>query len=185
MGIENKRAAERVQILGELQGDMKVFQPMHVREISGSGVTIETQFPLHVDSLHDVRLSLGDLSVVIKGRVVHSHVSNIEQGAVAYRAGLELVDPSPTVTSAPQLDRTRTAQFRTAHLSQSPPTVHLLFARPTVCARSPHASHSRASPRISPMRSCTSWHVRVLCRVRVARRLTGSMHKFPHDLDAR
>jgi hypothetical protein len=97
---EDKRTAERVQILGELRGDMKVFQPMHVREISRNGVTIETQFPLQVESLHDVRLSLGDTSVVIKGRVVHSNVSDIEQGAVSYRAGLELVDPSPSVSRA-------------------------------------------------------------------------------------
>ena len=95
---EDKRTAERVQILGELRGDMKVFQPMHVREISRTGVTIETLFPLQVESLHDVRLSLGDTSVVIKGRVVHSNVSDIEQGAVLYRAGLELVDPSPSVS---------------------------------------------------------------------------------------
>jgi hypothetical protein len=96
----DKRTAERVQILGELRGEMKVFQPMHVREISRTGVTIETLFPLNLDSLHDVRLSLGDTSVVIKGRIIHSHVSDIEQGAVAYRAGLKLVDPSPAVTSA-------------------------------------------------------------------------------------
>ena len=96
----DKRTAERVQILGELRGDMKVFQPMQVREISRTGVTIETLFPLHLDSLHDVRLSLGDTSVVLKGRVIHSYVSDIEQGSVAYRAGLELVDASPTVNSA-------------------------------------------------------------------------------------
>lgn len=100
MPHEDKRTAERVQILGELRGDMKVFQPMHVREISRTGVTIETLFPLHLDSLHDVRLSLGDTSVVIKKHVIHSHVSDIEQDSVAYRAGLELVDASPTVNSA-------------------------------------------------------------------------------------
>ena len=97
---EDKRTAERIQILGELRGDMKVFQPMHVREISRTGVTIETVFPLQVESLHDVRLTLGDTSVVIKGRVVHSYVSDIEEGAVAYRSGIELVEPSPTVTRA-------------------------------------------------------------------------------------
>ena len=100
MPHQDKRTAERVHILGELRGDMKVFQPMHVREISRTGVTIETLFPLHLDSMHDVRLSLGDTSVVIKGRVIHSHVSDIEQDSVAYSAGLELVDPSPTVKSA-------------------------------------------------------------------------------------
>ena len=96
----DKRDAERVLILGELRGDMKVFQPMHVREVSRSGVTIETLFPLHIDSLHDVRLTLGDTSVVVTERVIHSHVSDIEQDSVAYHAGLELVDPSPSASRA-------------------------------------------------------------------------------------
>lgn len=99
-GQQDKRRVERVQILGELRGDMKVFQPMHVREISRQGVTLETLFPLHLDSLHDVRLSLGDASVVVRGRVIHSHVSGVEQNAVVYRAGLEFLDPTPAVKRA-------------------------------------------------------------------------------------
>ncbi|MDA1185346.1 MAG: PilZ domain-containing protein [Acidobacteria bacterium] len=97
---QDKRHAERVQILGELRGDMQVFQPMHVREISRQGVTLETVFPLHLDSLHDVRLSLDDTSVVIRGRVIHSHVSDVEQDTIVYRAGLEFVDPTPAVMRA-------------------------------------------------------------------------------------
>ena len=100
MQDEDKRDTERVLVLGELRGDMKVFQPMHVRDISTAGVTVETLFPLHLDSLHDVRLTLGDTSVVVKGRVIHSHVSDVEQDSVSYRSGLELVDPSPSTSRA-------------------------------------------------------------------------------------
>ena len=97
---KDKRDAERLLILGELRGDMTVFQPMRVRDISRDGVTIETLCPLRIDSLHDVRLNLGDTSVVVKGRVAHAHISDVDQDIVVYRAGLELVDPSPSVSRA-------------------------------------------------------------------------------------
>ena len=96
----DKREAERVLILGELRGDMKVFQPMHVRDISEAGVTVESLFPLHPDSLHDVRLALGDLSFVVKGRVVHSRISDVDHDVVTYRTGLEFVEPSQRVVGA-------------------------------------------------------------------------------------
>ena len=94
----DKRRAERAPVFGELRGDMMVFQPMLVKNISSGGITIETPFPLVIDSLHDVRLTLGNRSLVFKGRVIHSRVSDVSQNLVAYSTGLELVDPSPSVS---------------------------------------------------------------------------------------
>ena len=100
MQNKDKRNAELVLIIGELRGEMMVFQPMLVRDLSRRGVTLETRFPLILDSLHDVRLTLGDTSVVVKGRVVHSRVSNIDQDNVAYCTGLEFIEPSLPVSGA-------------------------------------------------------------------------------------
>jgi hypothetical protein len=96
----NQREAERVPILGELHGEVMVFQPMLIRDVSKGGVTVETRFPLQIDSLHDLRLTLGDRSVVVKGRVVHSRISDVDQDAVLYRTGLEFVEPSKPVVAA-------------------------------------------------------------------------------------
>lgn len=85
------RAAERIAIRGDVRGEIMVFQPLLIREISVKGAAIETSFPLHIDSLHDVRLALGDVSVVVKGRVANSHVSEVERGNITYRSGLEFV----------------------------------------------------------------------------------------------
>ena len=43
------------------------------------GAQIETMFPLHLDSLHDFRLTLGDRSIVVKGRVAHCSISDVEE----------------------------------------------------------------------------------------------------------
>ena len=75
---DEKRDAERFRTLGQLQGEVMVFQPMAIREIGRGGAQIETVFPLQLDSLHDFRLTLGDRSVVVKNRVVHCHISDVD-----------------------------------------------------------------------------------------------------------
>ena len=94
---EDKRDTERVVILGELQAEIMMFEPMLIKEISRTGATVDTRFPLQLNSLHDIRLTLGDASVILKGRVVHSRISDVDQDIVTYRSGLEFVEPSDRV----------------------------------------------------------------------------------------
>ena len=95
---DKKRDAERFPILGHLQGEVMVFQPMAIREISRGGAQVETAFPLQLDSLHDFRLTLGDRSVVVKSRVVHCHISDVDQELVVYRSGVEFITMSEGVS---------------------------------------------------------------------------------------
>jgi hypothetical protein len=97
---DDKRDTRRLEILGDLRGEVMVFQPMAIKEISRGGAQIETGFPLHLDSLHDFRLTLGDLSLVVKGRVVHCSITDVEHEQVMYRAGVEFVEPSERVAAA-------------------------------------------------------------------------------------
>ncbi len=100
MAADDKRDTERIEILGELRGEVMVFQPMAIREISRGGAQVETAFPLQLDSLHDFRLTLGDSSVVLKGRVAHCSISDVDQEVVLYRSGVEFIEPPDRVTSA-------------------------------------------------------------------------------------
>jgi hypothetical protein len=94
-----KRDTERIQILGDLSGEVMVFQPMAIRDISRGGAQVETTFPLHLDSLHDFRLTLGDRSIVVKGRVSYCSISDVEHEGVLYRSGIEFIEPSDRVTA--------------------------------------------------------------------------------------
>src|SRR5437762_9695296 len=96
---EHKREGERLQILGDLHGEVMVFQPMAIKEISRGGAQVETGFPLQLDSLHEFRLTLGDRSVVLKGRVAHCSISDVDQELVTYRSGIEFIEPSDRVYS--------------------------------------------------------------------------------------
>ena len=88
----HKRDGERIQILGELHGEVMVFQPVAIREISRGGTQVETAFPLQLDSLHEFRLTLGDQSIVVKGRVAHCSITDVDQEVVVYRSGIEFIE---------------------------------------------------------------------------------------------
>jgi hypothetical protein len=96
-GQADKRDDRRTEILGELHGEIMVFQPLAIKEISRNGAQVETVFALHVDSLHDLRLTLGERSVVLKGRVAHCSIVDVDQEVVTYRSGLEFVEPAERV----------------------------------------------------------------------------------------
>jgi PilZ domain len=97
---EPKRDTERIPIPVPLHGEVKVFQPMTVLDISHGGAQVETPFPLQLDSLHDFRLSLGERSVVVKGRIAHSHVSELQDGVTLYHTGVEFIEPSEHAQAA-------------------------------------------------------------------------------------
>jgi hypothetical protein len=97
---DDKRDARRLTILGELRGEVMVLQPMAIKEISCGGAQIETGFPFQLDSLHDFRLTLGDRSLVVKGRVVHCSIIDVAQEQLLYRAGIQFIEPSERVVTA-------------------------------------------------------------------------------------
>ena len=100
MASDNKRDSERVELLGALHGEVMVFQPTAVRQMSHGGMRVETAFPLQLDSLHEFRLTLGDRSVVVKGRVAHSRISDVDQDIITYRTGVEFIELSDRVAAA-------------------------------------------------------------------------------------
>lgn len=97
---EEKREGSRVAMIGRLEGEVMVFQPMVIKEVSIGGAMVETRFPLHLNSLHDLRLELGPRSVVVKGRVVHSQIADVDEDVVIYWTGVEFIEPSEHASSA-------------------------------------------------------------------------------------
>ena len=95
-----KRQAERIEMLGELPGAATVAQPIVIRELSRTGALIESSFPLQIDSLHQFRLTLGDRAIVLRGRIAHCRISEIDQDGVVYAAGVDFVELTDGATEA-------------------------------------------------------------------------------------
>src|SRR4029078_9352541 len=102
MSDENKRDAARVPVPAPLSGEVKVFQPMTITDVSATGIQIETPFALQLDSLHDFRISLGARSVVVKGRIAHCHIGELTEGGVLYRTRVGFVEISEHAAAAVQ-----------------------------------------------------------------------------------
>jgi hypothetical protein len=93
----DKRESARIDILGTLAGEVSVLAPILIRDISQTGALVECGFPLILGSGHDLRLHLGDDSVVVKARVVRCHIADIGRELVRYVAGVEFVNLPPHV----------------------------------------------------------------------------------------
>jgi hypothetical protein len=98
--MTEKRDAARVQTPGHVRGEVTVYEPMTILDISDTGALIETRFALHLDSLHEFRLSLGVRSVIVKGRIVHCQIGDVQEGSVLYRTGVEFVELSEHARTA-------------------------------------------------------------------------------------
>jgi hypothetical protein len=95
MAEEHKRETrdtERMAVPSPLNGEVKVFQPMTILDVSRGGAQIETPFALQLDSLHDFKITLGDRSIVVKGRIAHCHIGDLKEGVVLYRSGVEFIE---------------------------------------------------------------------------------------------
>jgi hypothetical protein len=95
-----EREYERVPMLGLLAGEIMVFEPMAVTALSVKGLAVDTRFPLHLNSLHEMRLTLGSQPVVVKARVVHSHITEVDPDVVVYHSGMEFVELPDRVHAA-------------------------------------------------------------------------------------
>jgi hypothetical protein len=100
MADDNKRDNERVPVPSPIHGEVKVFQPMTILDVSHGGAHIETPFALQLDSLHDFKISLGTRSIVVKGRIAHCHIGELREGVVLYRTGVEFIENSVHVQTA-------------------------------------------------------------------------------------
>jgi hypothetical protein len=100
MNDDHRRAHERHDLPGHVPGEVKIYHSMAIRQLSEGGALIEIGVPLQLDSLHDFRLALGERSIVVKARVVHSHISTVGSDRVTYRTGIEFVELSEVVMKA-------------------------------------------------------------------------------------
>jgi hypothetical protein len=117
MNSDNKRDTERVSVPSPLYGEVKVYQPMTILNVSRGGAQVATPFALQLDSLHDFRISLGERSIIVKGRIAHCHIGELKEGGVLYRSGVEFVEISDHVQGA--IDHF----IEALKLSQRPPAI--------------------------------------------------------------
>lgn len=109
---DDRRDAPRVNILGTLRAEALVTHPLDITDINGAGLQALSTFPFQLDVVHEFRLTLDGLTVVVKGRVVHSSVLELDQEGVLYRTGVHFVDATDATKQALELYANRLKQHR-------------------------------------------------------------------------
>ena len=113
----NQRQRLRIPLPQGLSGEVTVYRPLTVSDLSPHGARVETPEPLRVNSVRAFRLNLGEQTVVIKGRVCHASVRALDDHLVVYTSGIEFLDVPPLARMAIErfLDRVGTAAISAEH----------------------------------------------------------------------
>ena len=99
-GDAERRDALRIEILGTLRADVLLPQRLDITDISAAGLQAASSFPFQLDAIYEFRLTLDERVVVVKGRVVHSAVRDVDPDGVQYRTGVDFVDVADAVRHA-------------------------------------------------------------------------------------
>lgn len=98
MKDQDKRDFRRIDLFASLHGEVTVTHPVEIREISARGMRVATKFALNRNAHHEFRLTIGDRSAVVRGRVVHTRPSETDEGIGVFLSGIEFLE----VTEASQ-----------------------------------------------------------------------------------
>ena len=91
----DQRQRLRIPLPNALTGEVTVYRPLTVSDLSPHGARVETPEPLRVNSVRAFRLNLGEQTVVLKGRVCHASVRALDDQRVVYTSGIEFLDVAP------------------------------------------------------------------------------------------
>ncbi|MBA2355791.1 MAG: PilZ domain-containing protein [Luteitalea sp.] len=96
----DQRQRPRSALPCSLSGEVTVYRPLSVSDISPLGARVETAEVLRVDSVRAFRLNLGEQTVVLKGRIAHASVRTLDDDVVVYTSGVEFLDVPPLAKAA-------------------------------------------------------------------------------------
>jgi hypothetical protein len=91
--LENRLGGVRFKISAKEQMKVDLIHEYRVRKISLSGMLVETEYPLGVESCHDIELFINSHSLAILGRVANIK-DVITDGVLKYEIGIEFSEMS-------------------------------------------------------------------------------------------
>lgn len=113
----DQRQRPRIVLPNGLTGEVTVYRPLTVSDLSAQGARVETPEPLRLNSVRAFRFNLGEQTVVLKGRVCHATVRALDDERVVYASGIEFLDVPMMARLAIErfLDRVGTTSLTAEH----------------------------------------------------------------------
>jgi hypothetical protein len=91
-------------VIGALWGVLELHEQARLRNVSATGVLLDSPVPMALDSAQTIRLEVDGQSVTVDARVRHVRQQNYDSTGARHAIGLELIEPpTPVLQSIEQL----------------------------------------------------------------------------------
>jgi PilZ domain-containing protein len=102
--VSDRRADPRYDVIGALWGVLELHEEARLRNVSATGVLLDSPVPMALDAAQTIRLEVDGQSVTVDARVRHVRQQDYDSRGPRYAIGLELIEPpTPVLQSIEQL----------------------------------------------------------------------------------
>lgn len=102
--MSDRRAEPRYDVIGALWGVLELHEEARLRNVSATGVLLDSPVAMALDSAQTIRLEVDGQSVTVDARVRHVRQQSFDASGPRYAIGLELIEPpTPVLQSIEQL----------------------------------------------------------------------------------
>jgi hypothetical protein len=102
--VSDRRAEPRYDVIGALWGVLELHEEARLRNVSATGVLLDSPVPMALDSAQTIRLVVDGQDVIVEARVRHVRQQTEDLRESRYVIGLEFIEPpSPVLQSIEQL----------------------------------------------------------------------------------
>jgi PilZ domain len=102
--VSDRRADPRYDVIGALWGVLELHEEARLRNVSATGVLLDSPVPMALDSAQTIRLEVDGQSVTVDARVRHVRQQRYDASGPLYAVGLEFIEPpTPVLQSIEQL----------------------------------------------------------------------------------
>ena len=112
--MSDRRAQPRYDVIGDQWGVLELCEEARLRNVSATGVLLDSPVAMALDSEQTIRLAVEGESVAVEARVRHVRPEALDAFEPRYVIGLEFIDPPLSVQqSVEQLTASVSLEERT------------------------------------------------------------------------
>ena len=102
--MSDRRAEPRYDVIGALWGVLELHEEARLRNVSATGVLLDSPVPMALDSAQTIRLEVDGHGITVEARVKHVRQQHYDARGLGYAIGLEFIEPpTPVLQSIEQL----------------------------------------------------------------------------------
>ena len=95
--MSDRRSQPRYDVIGALWGVLELNEEARLRNVSATGVLLDSPVPMALDSAQTIRLAVDGQGVAVEARVRHVRQQTEDAMEPRYVIGLEFIEPPSSV----------------------------------------------------------------------------------------